>query len=65
MKKPIDEAMMLSHLSPDDSTPGRLQASAATSALDRSQAYRVTNDRLAKLEKMYEQLSILEAETKV
>jgi hypothetical protein len=30
------------------------------SAFDRSQQIRVTNDRLAKLEKMYEQLSLLE-----
>ena len=56
-------ALAMSHLSPMDSTPGdRLQKS-ANSALDRSQAMRVTNDRLAKLEKMYEQLSMLEAET--
>ena len=38
-----------------------LQQSAASTALNRSTQMRVTNERLAKLEQMYEELSLLEA----
>lgn len=45
-----------------EKNPGsQLQQSSCSTAINRSVQMRATNERLAKLEQMYEQLSILEA----
>jgi hypothetical protein len=43
------------------SSPNMLQQSSGSTNLDRSMQVRATNERLAKLEAMYEELSNLEA----